>query len=134
MKLLKALGMIGGALGGGAKPAAGMDGGAFWQAAEGAGLPTDPQTLNELVDLVNQGYTPQAAASAVKAKRGGKTLQPKAGAKAKPGLLAPQGGLLSEPGKVAGSANLGLLQYPQFSPETSELLNPLQWGLSAPNR
>lgn len=128
MKLLKALGMIGSALSGGPQQAASMDGGAFWRAAEGAGLPTDPQTLNELVDLVNQGYTPEAAASAVKAKRGGQSLQPKAQGRAQAGLLAPQAGLLAHPGKDGKGASLGLLQPQQFSPDASDLLNPLQWG------
>ena len=47
-------------------PAASMDGGVFYGAAHDAGLPTDNNTLNEIVRRVNDGMTPQAAAQAVK--------------------------------------------------------------------
>ena len=59
---------------GGALPAANMGGEVFMNAASNAGLPTDNQTLNSVVDGVNQGATPQQAASSF----AGSQAQPKA--------------------------------------------------------
>ena len=52
------------------KRAAQMDGGVFYIAAQRAGLEPSTQTLNKIVDLVNQGMTPEAAAKEVKQKMG----------------------------------------------------------------
>lgn len=50
--------------GGNALPAAGIGGGEFYRAAESYGLPTDNESLNKIVGLVNSGMSvPQAAAS-----------------------------------------------------------------------
>lgn len=76
-------------------PAAGMGGEHFYNAARSAGLDPDVDTLNEIVDLVNSGLTPQGAAQQVKARRG-----------ASNGLLAP---------KKRAQGN-GLLSYAQEKP------------------
>lgn len=52
-------------------PAASMDGSVFMKAAVEAGLPTDRGTLNKIVRLVNQGYSPATAATVVKNGTGG---------------------------------------------------------------
>ena len=62
-----------------AAPAASMGAEAFYSAAQKAGLPTDHGTLNQIVDLVNQGYSPDQAAAQIKGKKGA----------APGGLLAP---------------------------------------------
>ena len=48
---------------------AGMDGGEFWRAAERAKLPTDNQTLNSIMEMVNQGMSPDEAARKVATSR-----------------------------------------------------------------
>lgn len=48
-----------------------MGGGAFHSAASRAGLPTDNATLNSIVDLTNQGMSPDQAAARVAAGGGG---------------------------------------------------------------
>jgi len=58
--------------GGKVLPAARMDGGIFLRAAERAGLPTDNATLNQIVNLVNQGYSVARATSMVSSYRKGK--------------------------------------------------------------
>lgn len=61
-------------------PAASMGAEAFFTAAQKAGLPTDHGTLNQIVDLVNQGYSPDQAAAQLKVKKGtspGGLLAPK---------------------------------------------------------
>jgi len=50
-------------------PAAGMDAQVFADAAIKNNLPTDTETLNEIVIFVNQGRTPEAAAEAVARSR-----------------------------------------------------------------
>lgn len=50
-------------------PAASMGAGTFYSAALQAGLPTDHGTLNQIVDLVNQGYSPDQAAAQIKGKK-----------------------------------------------------------------
>lgn len=47
-------------------PAAQMDGGVFYQAAQRAGLPTDNGTLNKIVRLVSSGMDATQAAQEVK--------------------------------------------------------------------
>lgn len=49
------------------KPAASMDGGLFYRAAERAGIGTDHTTLNKLVAAVNEGATIDEAVAQVKA-------------------------------------------------------------------
>jgi soluble lytic murein transglycosylase-like protein len=49
----------------GKQPAASMDGGVFYRAAQERNLPTDVTTLNKIVGLVNRGYTPEQAADNV---------------------------------------------------------------------
>lgn len=61
-------------------PAASMGAEAFYSAAQKAGLPTDHGTLNQIVELVNQGYSPDQAAAQIKGKKGVMTG----------GLLAPK--------------------------------------------
>ena len=53
------------AKGGRVEPAATMDGGVFYRAAQRAGLKTDNATLNRIIALVNQGYTVDRAAQEV---------------------------------------------------------------------
>lgn len=85
-------------------PAASMGGEHFYNAAKAAGLEPDVETLNEIVDLVNKGLTPQGAAQQVKARKGASNglLAPKKavnpGARAGGLLSAPAGGLLSMEG------------------------------------
>jgi hypothetical protein len=55
---------------GGSKPAAGIDGNEFVLAAQKYGLGTDMGTMNRMVDLVNNGYSVDAAAQAVSGKGG----------------------------------------------------------------
>lgn len=50
-------------------PAASMGAETFFNAAQKAGLPTDHETLNQIVTLVNQGYSPDQAATQVKGKK-----------------------------------------------------------------
>lgn len=50
-------------------PAAQMDGGEFFRAAQRAGLPTDNGTLNSIIKLVNQGMALDQAAADVKRSR-----------------------------------------------------------------
>lgn len=72
-------------------PAASMGAETFFNAAQKAGLPTDHGTLNQIVDLVNQGYSPDQAASQLKGKKGASSG----------GLLAskPKQGLTQQPAK-----------------------------------
>lgn len=72
-------------------PAASMGAEAFFTAAQKAGLPTDHGTLNQIVDLVNQGYSPDQAAAQLKGKKGASSG----------GLLAskPTQGLTQQPAK-----------------------------------
>lgn len=46
--------------------AASLDGGVIWRAAEKAGLPTDNETLNKIVALINGGLDAETAAMQVK--------------------------------------------------------------------
>ena len=46
-------------------PAASMGGDTFVIAAQNAGLPTDINTLNKIVNLVNQGMAPEMAAKMI---------------------------------------------------------------------
>jgi hypothetical protein len=48
--------------GGAILPAARIDGGVFVRAAQAVGLPTTNASLNRIVNLVNQGMTPNQAA------------------------------------------------------------------------
>ncbi len=54
-----------GAIGQGSYPAAAMDGNVFVMAAQNAGIGTDIETLNMIVDLVNQGIAPEMAANMI---------------------------------------------------------------------
>ena len=74
-----------------AAPSASMGAEAFYSAAQKAGLPTDHGTLNQIVDLVNQGYSPDQAAAQIKGKKGTSTG----------GLLSPSAmpGLSQQPAK-----------------------------------
>jgi hypothetical protein len=54
-------------------PAASMGGDVFVKAAQQAGLSDDENTLNQIVDLVNQGKSPTEAASIVAGKAQGVT-------------------------------------------------------------
>lgn len=58
-----------GGKGSGNLPASGMGGEVFVKAASDAGLPDDHATLNKIVDLVNQGMSPEKAASLISKKR-----------------------------------------------------------------
>ena len=49
-------------------PAASMGGDVFVKAAQQAGLSDDPATLNQIVELVNQGKTPTEAAMLIAKK------------------------------------------------------------------
>lgn len=90
-------------------PAASMDGGAFYNAALRAGLDTEAGTLNEIVDLVNKGHTPDQAAQAVKSRKG-------------PGRIA--SGLLQPPAMTGGllsthmPSHRGLLSEVRVEPDT----------------
>jgi len=53
-------------------PAAQMGGEQFYSAAQSAGLSTDKGTLNQIVDLVNKGYSVKDAAKTVASRRGSK--------------------------------------------------------------
>lgn len=74
MKLLQLLGTAATALNGGfnqSAPASRMGAEVFFKAASDAGLPTDHDTLNQIVSLVNQGLSPDVAAAQVRGKKGG---------------------------------------------------------------
>lgn len=74
MKLLKLIGSAAAALGSGVAqpaPASRMGAEVFFKAAQDAGLPTDYATLNQIVDLVNQGLSPEIAATRIKGKKSG---------------------------------------------------------------
>lgn len=84
----------------GLTPASHMNGGVFTGAAARAGLPDDMVTLNKIVDGVNRGMTPDAAAAAASGRSG---MQQQAGAASGTGPRSGAGG--EQPAPTASEPN-----------------------------
>ena len=95
---------IGGYADGGAVlPASNMDGGTFYRAAQRAGLPTDNNTLNRIVDAVNRGMTVEAAVQQLAQGPQGIRGYADGGAIPVPGMSpGPQLGAPPAPGGIQG--------------------------------